>query len=260
MTDGEGSGVQSFTALMDNAATVGNHGLQSGQAINLLTEMSLGQHTFTVNATDNAGNEDSSSVTFTIVVTPDSIKGDINQFFALGCIDNSGISDALKSKLAAAQADINTGKIQVAINTLRALLNDLNAQAGKHISTSCSDSNGVAFDAAAVLIADVKALLASLGANVGADPVMGSLVNSSNAGIPGATVGILNPSKKVVATATTDVTGFYYFPATAGLTSGSSYTAQVIVPKGYKTSTPPSQTFFWQAKTVILSDFVLKQG
>src|SRR5262249_25551789 len=61
LTDGAGVGVQSFTPLMDNTTTVGNHGLQSGQAINLLRETNLGQHTFTVNAIDNAGNEDSSS-------------------------------------------------------------------------------------------------------------------------------------------------------------------------------------------------------
>src|SRR5207244_1940637 len=36
VTDESGSGVQSFTALMDNASTVGNQSLQSGQAINLL--------------------------------------------------------------------------------------------------------------------------------------------------------------------------------------------------------------------------------
>jgi len=34
VSDGTGSGIQSFTPLMDNAITVGNHSLQSGQAIN----------------------------------------------------------------------------------------------------------------------------------------------------------------------------------------------------------------------------------
>jgi hypothetical protein len=81
---------------------------------------------------------------------------------ALGCIDNSGISNALTSKLHSAQQLINAGKIQEAINTLTALLHQLEAQAGKHITTTCTDSNGNQFDPVQVLIDDVKALLASL--------------------------------------------------------------------------------------------------
>jgi len=80
---------------------------------------------------------------------------------ALGCINNSGISNALLSKLAAAQADIDGGRIQAAIDTLTALLNQLQAQAGKHVGTSCT-VNGVTFDPVQVLIADVEALLMSL--------------------------------------------------------------------------------------------------
>src|SRR5262249_8969541 len=137
VTDGTGSGVQSVTPKMDGKTTLDDGtGLASEQTINPLTQMTVGQHTFTVDAIDNAGNEDSSSVIFAIVVTPESIHGDVDQFVASGCIDTSGISNALTSKLAAAQADITAGKIREAINTLTALLHQLNAQAGKHIQTS----------------------------------------------------------------------------------------------------------------------------
>ena len=181
----------------------------------------------------------------------------INTDQALGCIDNSGISGALQSKLSAALADIAAGKVQAAINTLSALLNQLQAQAGKHISTSCKDGSGNAFNPDAVLIADVKAILAGLGVNVAADPIMGSVVNSSGVGISGLTVTLLNSAKAVVSSATTDVTGFFYFPLTSGLTPGANYTNKVVIVKPYKNSTPSSQSFTWGASTLLLKNFVI---
>lgn len=212
---------------------------------------------YTVSETGTSGTlTHSTSVTVNVQAT---IAGTINVIGAdqaLGCIDNSGISSALNSKLAAAQADITAGKIQEAVNTLEALLNQLQAQAGKHIKTSCKDSSGNTFNPDAVLIADVKALLASLGVTV-ADPIVGNVLNASGAGILGLTVNILNSKNANVATAATDVTGFYYFPATGGLTPGASYTVKVTVPKGYKNSTPSSQSFTWKAVAVIPNNFVL---
>jgi hypothetical protein len=150
LADGAGSGVQSFTALMDNATTIGNHGLQSGQTIKLLTEMNLGQHTFTVNAIDNAGNEDSSSVTFTIVVTADSIKDDVNQFVATGCIPSDRVANSLLAKLNAAASARAAGDCATANNKYQALIKELQTQIGK----------GVAAEAAAIMIADAQYLIA----------------------------------------------------------------------------------------------------
>ena len=149
LADGAGSGIQAFTPLMDNATTVGNHGLQSGQAINLLTEMSLGQHTFTVNAIDNAGNEDSSSVTFTIVVTPDSIKDDVNQFVATGSIRKHGLANSLLGKLNAAATARAVGDCAAANNNYQAFIKELQAQMGK----------GVDAAAAVIMIADAQYLI-----------------------------------------------------------------------------------------------------
>jgi beta-propeller repeat-containing protein len=78
-----------------------------------------------------------------------------------GCIDNSGISGTLIAKLAQAQDDIDAGRIQDAINTLNALLNQLLAQSGKHIFASCT-IDGQTFNPAEVLINDVRAILATL--------------------------------------------------------------------------------------------------
>ena len=78
-----------------------------------------------------------------------------------GCIDSSGISGSLVAKLAQAQDDIDAGRIQDAINTLSALLNQLLAQSGKHIFSSCT-IDGQTFNPAEVLINDVRAILATL--------------------------------------------------------------------------------------------------
>ena len=107
-----------------------------------------------------------------------------------------------------------------------------------------------------MLITDTQALQTS-GANLRPDPVVGYVVNSSNVAIAGAAINVLDPSNAVVATAVTDNTGFYFFPLTRAWTPGAVYTVKVTVPKGYKTSTPASQEFIWQATQVMISNFVL---
>jgi len=152
---------------------------------------------------------------------------------------------------------MNAGNFQTAINTLTALKNQLLAQSSKHIATSCAIA-GVTFNPVTVLLNDVQGLIDSLRVSTIADPVIGSVVNSSGMGVAGATLSILDAGGNTVATATTDITGFYFFPTTGVLTAGSSYTVQVSAfPAGFTTSTPPSQTFTWQGAMVVLSDFLL---
>lgn len=219
---------------------------------------SIAPNSYSVNVSGTSGAlTHSASVTVTVQATIDGTISVINGDQALGCIDNSGVAGALNSKLSAAEADINAGNIQQAINTLMALLNQLQAQRGKHIKTTCTDSNGNNFDPDAVLMADVNALLASLGANVSADPILGSVVSKSGIGLSGVTVKLLNSKNSIVGTTTTDVTGFYYFSATDGLTQGANYSGKVTVPKGYKNSTPSSQAFTWKAAMILLNNFVL---
>jgi hypothetical protein len=151
----------------------------------------------------------------------------------------------LTSKLSAAQSYINAGDPLDAINTLTALKNQLNAQSGKHIATSCS-IGGVTFNPATTLVKDVQSLIDSLRVGTLADPITGYVVNSSGVGIPGASVTMLNSGGTVVATATTDITGFYYFATTGGvLTVNANYTIQVTGLAGYSTSAPTSQAFTW---------------
>ncbi len=149
VSDGTGSGVQSFTPLMDNATTLANHGLQSGQEISLLKELSLGAHTFTINALDNVANAGSTSVTFTIIVTAESIKDDVRQFLASGDVTldegNSllGILDAAAS--ARARGDCATAN-----RLYQAFIRELQVQSGKRVSAM----------AAAIMIADAQYLIA----------------------------------------------------------------------------------------------------
>src|SRR5579863_1043484 len=78
------------------------------------------------------------------------------------------------------------------------------------------------------------------GSKRAADPIMGTVMNSSGAGISGVTVNLLNSSKNVVSSATTDAMGFFYFPATGGLAAGTTYTNKVAIVKPYKNTTPAS--------------------
>jgi hypothetical protein len=122
--------------------------------MNLLTELALGSHTFTIDAIDNLGNERSVSVTFTIIVTADSIEDDVNQFLASGDIKNAGLANSLLAKLNAAAAAEARGQCGTADNIYQAFIHEVQAQSGK----------GITATAASILIADAQYLIAQCGA------------------------------------------------------------------------------------------------
>jgi hypothetical protein len=148
VTDG-GSGVGVVIPTMNGSTTVGGLGLPSGRMINLLTLLPLGSNTFAISATDNVGNGSSASVTFTIIVTPQSIIDDITQFLASGAI-SANIANSLLAKLNNALAARNRGQCGPAGNIYQAFINEVNAQTGKGITPA----------AAAILIADAQYLIA----------------------------------------------------------------------------------------------------
>jgi FIMAH domain-containing protein len=145
-----GCGVSSVTPRMDGMTMVHGHGLESGQAINLLTELTTGDHTFTIDAVDNVGGASTESVTFTIIVTPESIKDDVNEFLATGAIRNRGLANSLLAKLNAAARARARGNCKSEDNEYEAFVNELQAQSG----------NGVDAAAAAIMIADAQYLIA----------------------------------------------------------------------------------------------------
>jgi uncharacterized repeat protein (TIGR01451 family) len=199
-------------------------------------------NTATITSSTPDPNTSNNSSTATVTVTADSasITNVIGQLLGAGCIDRSGIGTALTSKLAEAQADISAGNISTAINVLAAMEHQIQmAQNGKHIATTCT-IGGATFNPVTVLVADVQSLINSLSVSIAANPITGTVVNSSGAGVPGVTLGILDSGNHSVATATTDITGFYLFATTSNLIVGATYTINLV---GYMNS---SAQFTWQ--------------
>ena len=150
VSDGSGSGVQSSAPTMDGKTT-----LQDGTpvannlVIYLLTQMSVDTHTFAVASLDNLNNAGTQSVTFSIVVTPDSIKGDVTQFLQGGAIKNSGEATSLLAKLDAAAAARARGECSTAANLYQAFINELMAQSGKGVDPA----------AATIMLSDAQYLI-----------------------------------------------------------------------------------------------------
>jgi hypothetical protein len=85
-----------------------------------------------------------------VIVTPDSIKGDVTQFLGAGKIKNNGEANSLLAKLNAAANARAAGNCVTANNIYQAFINELNAQSGK----------GVDAAAAAIMIGDAHYLMA----------------------------------------------------------------------------------------------------
>lgn len=145
----------------------------------------------------------------------------------------------------------------MAINILTALKSQLQAQSAKHIATSCT-IGGARFNSVAALLIDVQSLIDSLRVSTIADPITGYVVDSSGVGVPGATVSILDGGGKTIATAATDITGFYFFATTSVLAPGSTYTvAATGLPAGFMNVQAASQAFSWAGAGMMIDNFVL---
>lgn len=223
--------------------------------LNVSISPALAPTNFTLTVTGTSGTlTHSATADVTVTATTSSIGNLIGGLVGAGCLDN--ISNALTSKLSAAQGAAST---QTAINILTALKNQINAQAGKHIATACT-IGGVAFNPVTVLLLDVQGVIDSLRVSAIPDPITGYVVDMNGVGVPGATVSILDASTNMpVATATTDITGFYFFATMSVLNQGSNYTVAVTgLPAGFTSSTPAaSPAFPWLGTGMTIGDFVL---
>jgi hypothetical protein len=121
VSDDGGSGVKTFTPKMNGSSTF-TGGLANGTVINLLTALPLGPNTFSINATDNVNNSDSESVTFTIIVTPQSIINDVNEFETSHVISRMA-AGLLLGPLNAALREWNAGVCGPAINSYDNFIN-----------------------------------------------------------------------------------------------------------------------------------------
>ena len=240
--------------LSPNSVTLSG-GNSASSVLNISAASFVVPTNFTVTVTGASGAlNHSATANITVTATATSISNSIGDMLNAGCIDNAGIANALTSKLSAAQS---AGNVQTAINTLTALKNQIQAQAGKHIATSCN-IGGVAFNPVSALLLDVQGLIDSLRVSLIPDPITGYIVNSLGVGVPGATVSILNGAGNTVATATTDITGFYFLATTGVLAPGANYTIAVTgLPAGFANATPPNQPFAWQGSPTAFGNFVL---
>jgi hypothetical protein len=213
--------------------------------------------TITGNSTGLSGAlSHSAQVKVTFVITPDALVKIINQDLSLGCIASAGFAQSLIAKAKTYQTLAGGGYVQGATNVLAAFQYEVQAQIGHQIVSSCTDPvGGNAFSPGQVLIADAQALQAMLGGAAKAAPIVGFVTSANDAGTAGMTVDLIS-GKSAIETATTDGFGFYYFDTTA-LKVGAQYAATVTIPKGYKASSPASQTFTWTARALQLATFTL---
>jgi hypothetical protein len=143
VTDG-GSGIRTITADIDGVPVT------NGQLIDLLT-LPLGSHVFTVRAIDNAWNETSVSVNFSITATIESLKTLVTRFYLEGKFKNKGVYIGIMKLVTNAEIMIARGNIKTAIYMLRAVLAQVRALDKKMTP-----------DAARILIQDVTWVLQSL--------------------------------------------------------------------------------------------------
>ncbi|MBT2642844.1 hypothetical protein J7I80_11445 [Bacillus sp. ISL-41] len=106
------------------SATLDGQPISSETTISLYT-LSIGSHTLTVSASDNAGNVATQSVTFQVNTSIDSLKGLVSQFTKNGLIENRGISNALTQTL-------DYGNLQ-------SFVNQVESQSGKQINATVAN-------------------------------------------------------------------------------------------------------------------------
>jgi hypothetical protein len=122
--------------------------LASGTVIHLLTEMLVGDHTFSVDAINQYGRPATQVVTFSIIVTDASIVDDVQQFVAAGSIRQNE-AQSLLGKLASAAKARAKGDCANAETIYLSFIAEVQAQSGKKIDPA----------AAQILIADAQYLI-----------------------------------------------------------------------------------------------------
>ena len=213
--------------------------------------------TYTLLVTEE-GTGSSTQVIVEVAASSGSAAQVIGSLQTAHCISNSTVANILTGELNLAQSLANGQHTQAAIDAYGAMLLEMRALAAVGLITSTCTVGGVSFSPDNVLIGDVRGLMANLKVGSTANPITGFVVNSSGVAVPNATVSLVNSANAGVATATTDITGFYFFATGGALTSGSAYSVKVTgVPKPFHTSSPASQSFTWAGSGFELANFVL---
>jgi hypothetical protein len=139
------------TIVKEMAATLDGTPVNSGQKIDLYT-LAYGPHTLMITASDYYGNNNSQSVTFTVVATVQSLQASIVRFYSEGKITNAGTYNALIKILKSANDTYKKGNVNATISKLQDFIMTVKSVSGKQIST----------DAANLLIADAEYVISTL--------------------------------------------------------------------------------------------------
>lgn len=149
-----------LASLSPNPVTPSAAGAASLLTLSLLPVVTPSTFTLTITGTSGPLTH-STTVTVAVNATGPGITKGIEQLLAAGCINNSGVASALNSMISEGQAAISAGGTDVASNRLTAFINQVEAQSGKHIGSSCT-MGGITFNPAETLINDATALISSL--------------------------------------------------------------------------------------------------
>jgi hypothetical protein len=134
-----GSGIASSSATLDGyLAESGQTPIASGGTLDMY-QLWPGTRTVAVSATDNLGNGTTSSCTFTIVPTTESILGNLERAGSDGMIRNAGLQNSLEAKLRAAAAAAERGQCHTENNILNAFLSHMQAQRGRGVDAGVAD-------------------------------------------------------------------------------------------------------------------------
>lgn len=137
------TGVAQQIARLDGATVT------DGQTIDVLLALPPGPHTFSLEAQDTLGNPSTTSVQFTVVVTPESLVDAIERFAADGLIKDPGTSNALAQKARVAGTTWNVGSCDRASHLYEKLIDFIEKHTPKKITPA----------AAAILTSDATYLV-----------------------------------------------------------------------------------------------------
>ncbi len=97
------------TGVAQQIATLDGTPVTNGQTIDVLLQLQPGPHTLALEAQDALGNPSTTTVQFTVVVTPESLIDAIERFAADGLVKDPGTSNALSQKARVAGVAWNVG-------------------------------------------------------------------------------------------------------------------------------------------------------
>jgi hypothetical protein len=151
-----------FTAVLTPSDIAVPAGGSASATLQILPGLSITPGSFSLSLEAASGSVSSSTpVRADVSASTAGVSKVIGALQRAGCIDSPDVANALNGKLESAQTSLDRGDTRTAAEIYKSLLSDLDTQAGKHTSATCT-VNGVTFSPRQTLVSDVTALSASL--------------------------------------------------------------------------------------------------